>query len=239
MKAKSVAIVSMVILCFSFGLPAHAEFRMWEDKSGNTVEAELVSSVCDKAVLRKQDGKTVTVPISKLSEKDQSHIAGKSNAAVDANDEPDGKNYYKLRFTFSSSSDHASINILPPWDSGLHVKERKIIKTKDTDIGPKIGNFRIILPGIEDSMGSETEVEYIVYVLANKNENLKLNITRGAIGDVKLIVSGFDSNKGKFKKLRTFSTSWAGDDGELYQIPLKTLQRCGCVKFNPPHGRPR
>lgn len=51
-----------------------AEFRVWEGQNGSIVEAELVRVWSGTAELRKHDGKTVKVPVSKLSAKDQRYL---------------------------------------------------------------------------------------------------------------------------------------------------------------------
>jgi len=67
-------IATLAILCLSYSFPAHAEFKIWEGMSGNVIEAEFVTVLGNEAVLKKRDGKTVKVPISKLCEKDQHYI---------------------------------------------------------------------------------------------------------------------------------------------------------------------
>ncbi|WP_168433643.1 SHD1 domain-containing protein [Pontiella sulfatireligans] len=64
-------ILGLVLL---LGAVAPAEFRVWEGSNGSVVEAELVSVKGGRAELRKRDGKSVKVPVSKLSAKDQKYI---------------------------------------------------------------------------------------------------------------------------------------------------------------------
>jgi hypothetical protein len=58
--------------------------RTWTDATGEfSVIAELVGVRGDKVVLRRQNGKQITVPLAKLSEKDQRFLKqSKSEASV-------------------------------------------------------------------------------------------------------------------------------------------------------------
>ncbi|MBW3598416.1 MAG: hypothetical protein KY475_14230 [Planctomycetes bacterium] len=72
--------------------------RTWTDQTGNyQIEATLVETQADAVVLKKLDGKTVTVPISRLSGDDQKFLreltaaetgAGESRAALAEDAEP-------------------------------------------------------------------------------------------------------------------------------------------------------
>jgi hypothetical protein len=47
------------------------EFRTWKDKTGNfSIDAKIIEVKTDAVVLEKTDGKQITVPKSKLSDKD-------------------------------------------------------------------------------------------------------------------------------------------------------------------------
>src|SRR5262245_43553234 len=62
---------------------ASAALSTWTDKSGKfTISAELVDVQGDKAVLRRDDGKQITVPTERLSDADQALI--KAHQAGDA-----------------------------------------------------------------------------------------------------------------------------------------------------------
>jgi hypothetical protein len=55
--------------------PAAAEYRIWTDSTGNfRVEAKLVSFFADQAELLKKDGKTITLPLDRLSADDQKFL---------------------------------------------------------------------------------------------------------------------------------------------------------------------
>lgn len=50
------------------------EMRLWTLVKGHTFNAELVTEMAGKAVLRNEQGKTIKIPMSKLSESDRTHI---------------------------------------------------------------------------------------------------------------------------------------------------------------------
>jgi hypothetical protein len=53
-------------------------FRLWRDSRGETMAHAQLVSVSDKAiVLRKRDGKTLTVPFTRLSKEDLTYLEGK------------------------------------------------------------------------------------------------------------------------------------------------------------------
>ena len=55
--------------------PQLASARTWTDSTGNhTVEAEFVDLKDGKVRLKKEDGKTITIPIERLSEADQEFV---------------------------------------------------------------------------------------------------------------------------------------------------------------------
>jgi hypothetical protein len=57
------------------GESAEPEFRKWRDATGTyEVEASLVSRQDQKVTLKKKDGTTVQVPVSKLSKEDQAYL---------------------------------------------------------------------------------------------------------------------------------------------------------------------
>lgn len=51
-----------------------AEMRIWTDKKGNALEAELVKTFSDKVVLRTPRGKQLQVPTSGLCDEDQEYL---------------------------------------------------------------------------------------------------------------------------------------------------------------------
>jgi hypothetical protein len=52
-------------------MPAKAEMRKWTSHTGSTMEAEYVRSVGGVVVLKKADGKTLSVRIEHLSKSDR------------------------------------------------------------------------------------------------------------------------------------------------------------------------
>lgn len=70
--------ILILLLIFLVSIPAQA--RKWTDAKGRTIEADFVGAAPDddsKVVLEKKDGKTVSIPVSKLSAKDQKYITDK------------------------------------------------------------------------------------------------------------------------------------------------------------------
>ena len=62
-----------------------AELRTWNDKSGKfSVEAELVELKDGRAVLKRADGRTITVPLERLSDKDLEYAQRQNRAASPA-----------------------------------------------------------------------------------------------------------------------------------------------------------
>ncbi|MDE0935862.1 MAG: SHD1 domain-containing protein [Mariniblastus sp.] len=64
-------------------MTAPAEMRKWTDASGTfSVSAKLVSNKDGKIELEKEDGRVITLPLTKLSEKDQTYLQelGKQNS---------------------------------------------------------------------------------------------------------------------------------------------------------------
>ena len=56
-------------------LSANSGYRLWHDRTGqHTIEAILLSSDDTHAVLKKQDGSIITVPISRLSDADRRYL---------------------------------------------------------------------------------------------------------------------------------------------------------------------
>ena len=66
-----------------FAADLEAEFRTWNDSTGNySVEAEYVRADGDKVVLKKRDGSTVKVPFAKLSHEDNTYVVSQDPAAA-------------------------------------------------------------------------------------------------------------------------------------------------------------
>jgi hypothetical protein len=67
----------IAVICVLMGLAfsVSAEMRIWSDKKGNTIEAEFVSIMGSKAVLKTPEGKTLKVPVSGLCAADKKFLA--------------------------------------------------------------------------------------------------------------------------------------------------------------------
>lgn len=74
-------LTSCTIVCCFFAISSvHAESRTWKDKTGkHSIEAELVKVTDTQVTLKRADGKTTTLPISKLSKADREFLK-QSNA---------------------------------------------------------------------------------------------------------------------------------------------------------------
>jgi uncharacterized protein (TIGR03067 family) len=85
---KSVAIGFALILISFFGCPAQA--RTWtEAETGRTLEGELVRVVREIALIRRTDGGTVQIPLTRLSEPDRTFIKEKLTPAAPPEDPAD------------------------------------------------------------------------------------------------------------------------------------------------------
>jgi thiol-disulfide isomerase/thioredoxin len=68
---------------------AVAKERTWTDTTGKfSVSAELVEVEDGKAVLRRADGKTITVPVDKLSDDDKAFLDAQAGTDATAKDDP-------------------------------------------------------------------------------------------------------------------------------------------------------
>lgn len=67
--------ISILLILASFAICPMAESREWVDRTGKfKTQAEFVEVKGDNVVLKKSDGKQITVPIARLSDKDQAFI---------------------------------------------------------------------------------------------------------------------------------------------------------------------
>ncbi|MCO6455460.1 MAG: hypothetical protein J5I93_09190 [Pirellulaceae bacterium] len=72
---------SVACLAFTCRLAAEEPFRTWRDRSGSyEVEAKLLARGEDKVQLLKRDGRVVSVPVSALSEADQTFLRESAQA---------------------------------------------------------------------------------------------------------------------------------------------------------------
>jgi len=62
--------VSMAVLQSTF-----AEYRIWKDKKGHSIEAEFVCERSGLVMIKKRDGKILKLPKGKLSDADQKYLA--------------------------------------------------------------------------------------------------------------------------------------------------------------------
>ena len=71
----------LLIVCFT-GAAGSAQARIWTDNQGRQVEAEMVSVNDEEIVLRKPDGTTATLPLSRLSPEDQEYARGRKEGPL-------------------------------------------------------------------------------------------------------------------------------------------------------------
>ena len=69
----------ILILFFVLGSVCHAELRTWTSIVGTKVEAELVSLTGNQVTLKTKAGKTIKLPLNKLSKADQEFLTAKSS----------------------------------------------------------------------------------------------------------------------------------------------------------------
>lgn len=72
-QIRGIAIILGLLGCFS----AMAEMRIWEDKKGNTLEAEFQAIVSGKVALKDRNGKVYRLSMDSLSEKDRKYLQTK------------------------------------------------------------------------------------------------------------------------------------------------------------------
>ena len=66
-----------LLLVVAVALETQAEFRTWTDQNGNTVDAEFVGVSGPRVVLKKTDGKEISLSPSLLSDADREYLQGK------------------------------------------------------------------------------------------------------------------------------------------------------------------
>ena len=77
--------VRLLLLLLVLGTPCvvaqerKSKLRTWTSSIGTKIEAELVSSTGEQVTLKTKDGRTLTVPLNRLSKPDQEFIAAKSS----------------------------------------------------------------------------------------------------------------------------------------------------------------
>lgn len=70
---KTTIIGTLIALIISIGT-THAETRIWTDKKGNSIEAEFVTIIGGKVILKKANGKQIKVPQVGLCDADQKYL---------------------------------------------------------------------------------------------------------------------------------------------------------------------
>lgn len=81
------AIIIFLVALYTV-VSARAELRVWTDQSGKSIEAEHVSTLSDKVVLRKADGTQVRVSLETLSERDRKYAILKTPPRLDISVSP-------------------------------------------------------------------------------------------------------------------------------------------------------
>ena len=88
-------LLSCIFVVWSIGVLQADDKRTWTDNSGKfRLIAELVENDGKTITLRREDGKTVKVPIDRLSKADQDYLKSQTKEASDSADPPAGKLSY-------------------------------------------------------------------------------------------------------------------------------------------------
>ncbi len=69
----------LILFFIVLGSVCHAELRTWTSMVGTKVEAELVSLTGNQVTLKTKEGKTLKLPLNKLSKADQEFLTAKSS----------------------------------------------------------------------------------------------------------------------------------------------------------------
>ena len=235
--------ISIIFVLYMVSLPAEslAEIRVWKGKNGSTVEAEFISSDEKNVVLKNTNGRTITVPIARLSAGDQQYIKTKSQAADRV--APVKNRFYALKIEFVSEAGKASLDILAPWKDEVVVVEKKCPiydewQKKRRELGqPPRTDVTITDWGIEwknNSSSYEDEIyapltlEYIIYIPSIIQDDFRFSLEKSTSGVVSAEIFSLDTNTGKTKRIRTFKNS--GDEGKEFKITFNTI-RSKCVEF--------
>ena len=64
--------------CRAQAVDAQGKFRQFHDRQGRTVQAQVLKVSGDRVTIKREDGRTFTVPLSVFSETDQKYIRGLS-----------------------------------------------------------------------------------------------------------------------------------------------------------------
>jgi hypothetical protein len=71
---KPLKLITTTIIIFTFFLSLAIEARIWKDKKGNEIEAELMSMQAGKVFLKKSNGKTLRISKKSLCKADQEFL---------------------------------------------------------------------------------------------------------------------------------------------------------------------
>lgn len=69
--------IGLILIAVGLAFTALAEFRIWTDLNGNFLEAEFVGTSGKNIVLKKRDGKQLSLSPMKLSKEDREYLKGK------------------------------------------------------------------------------------------------------------------------------------------------------------------
>jgi hypothetical protein len=220
--------------------------RTWTGQNGSTVEAEFVSVSGEQVELKKEDGKTVNVPIGKLCAEDRQYIQDRIRATEE---KTAGQSlYFALKLEFSTDSQAAAINIQPPWGSKVIRRSARYPDIdEENDKRKEKGVPPIIIPLLdgmtvkrsanplleeEEESYPELTVEYILYVEASENADFKFTIDKTPVGSVSLKISGFDPKTEKAKRIRTFKNT--SDKEKEYTLELSKIESaCNHFDYSP------
>ena len=68
------------------------EFRKWTDATGKfTISAKLIEEKDGKVLLKKQDGSEITLPVERLSAKDQKYLASQNASGLEKSKSTSGQ----------------------------------------------------------------------------------------------------------------------------------------------------
>lgn len=226
----------LAVFIAALTVSSFAEKRVWSGKNGSTVEAEFVSITGSNVTLKKTSGKTISIPISKLSIEDQAYLKEKaeSSAPVAQKDE-----FYAMKIIFSSDEEAASFEIHPPWDSGLHIIEKRcqlLTDARKENLPPPVklknwGYERTHISGMESHdiyNEKEISIEYIVYLPAGNTDDLKISSSNSC----EIRILGFNPETEKKKDIEKFRGK-RNKDNEFSVGLIDIQSRCALVKYNP------
>ncbi len=128
----------LIGIVFLFGLMEglHSEeVRTWKDVSGKfSIQAEFVSKEGDKVVLKRDNGKTLSILISKLSPEDQKYLAEMAENPFSAAEAETNKNISSnKKSTLGDSSSNNTIDDSDEIQGGSRTGEQKLSSGEQVD----------------------------------------------------------------------------------------------------------